>query len=55
MDVGELQRQFATAKFLSFDEANGLVRVHVAASHATATIYLQGAHLTAFQPAGRLG
>jgi len=32
MDVGELQRQFATAKFLSFDEANGLVRVHVAAS-----------------------
>ena len=55
MDVKELQRHFATAKFLSFDEANGLVRVQVATSHATATIYLQGAHLTAFQPAGEAG
>ena len=53
MDVGELQRQFASAKFLSFDEVNGLVRVHVATSHATATIYLQGAHLTSFRPAGQ--
>ncbi len=53
MDVGELQRQFASAKFLSFDEVNGLVRVHVETSHATATIYLQGAHLTSFRPAGQ--
>jgi glucose-6-phosphate 1-epimerase len=37
---------------LSFDEHNGLPRVHVTTPQASATIYLQGAHLTAWQPAG---
>ena len=37
---------------LSFDEHNGLTRALVATPEATATVYLHGAHLTAWQPAG---
>ena len=38
--------------FLTFDEMNGLVRAQVRTREAEATVYLQGAHLTAWQPAG---
>ena len=51
-DLQGLRRQFAAEKFLSFDQVNGLVRVHVQTAAATATVFLQGAHLTAWQPAG---
>lgn len=52
--LASLQQRFATsARFLSFDEANGLVRAHLDTPDATATIYLQGAHLTEWQPAGQ--
>jgi len=51
MDAAALRQQFKVPG-VSFDEANGLTRVQVATKAATATIYLQGAHLTAWQPAG---
>jgi glucose-6-phosphate 1-epimerase len=50
-DLRSLQRRFASTNFLTFDQPAGLVRAHVTTHHATATIYLQGAHLTAWQPA----
>jgi glucose-6-phosphate 1-epimerase len=37
---------------VTFDESNGLTRAQVATKAATATVYIQGAHLTAWQPAG---
>jgi glucose-6-phosphate 1-epimerase len=51
MDAAALRQQF-TVPGVTFDEANGMTRVYVATAAATATIYLQGAHLTAWQPAG---
>jgi glucose-6-phosphate 1-epimerase len=51
MDLASLKSKFAAADFLTFDEQNGLIRAHVKTPRATATIYLQGAHLTAWQPA----
>jgi glucose-6-phosphate 1-epimerase len=53
MDIASLQHQFASSRFLTFDENNGLVRISVKTPQATATIYQQGAHLTAFQPTGQ--
>src|ERR1700722_4423553 len=51
MDAAALRQQFKVHG-VTFDEANELTRVQVATKAATATIYLQGAHLTAWQPAG---
>jgi glucose-6-phosphate 1-epimerase len=52
MDVDELQSTFAMPGVLAFDTtASGLVRAHVTAPSAEATIYLQGAHLTHWKPA----
>ena len=51
MDPASLQRRFAVAG-LTFDEADGLTRIRVDTPQAKATLYLQGAHLTAWQPAG---
>lgn len=47
-----LRQRFASAGFLSFDSLSGLTRIHVTTPACTATIFLQGAHLAAFQPAG---
>src|SRR5947209_16825501 len=47
-----LRSRFKGQSFLTFDQVNGLVRVNVAMPTATAQIYLQGAHLTAWQPRG---
>jgi glucose-6-phosphate 1-epimerase len=52
-NLASLQRRFAAINFLTFDQQGELVRAHVATRHATATIYLQGAHLTAWQPASQ--
>ncbi|HZL25151.1 MAG TPA: D-hexose-6-phosphate mutarotase [Acidobacteriaceae bacterium] len=52
-DLASLQRRFASTGFLTFDRQGALVRAHIATAHATATIYLQGAHLTAWQPASQ--
>jgi len=52
MDIASLRQQFTGVDFLTFDERNGLVRAQVRTREAEATVYLQGAHLTAWQPAG---
>jgi len=52
MDIASLQKQFAGADFLTFEEINGIVRMQVKTPQASATVYLQGAHLTSYVPAG---
>jgi len=51
MDAMTLRQQFKVPG-VTFDEVSGLTRVQVATKAATATVYIQGAHLTAWQPAG---
>src|SRR6201747_2142365 len=48
-DLASLQRRFAATNFLTFEQQGSLIRAHVTTAHATATIFLQGAHLTAWQ------
>jgi glucose-6-phosphate 1-epimerase len=53
MDVAELHDRFAIPGVLGFDRtASGLLFAQVTAPAAEATIYLQGAHLTHWKPAG---
>lgn len=52
-DLQSLRRQFADARFLSFDDVNGLIRLHVKTPACTATAFLQGAHLAEWQPTGQ--
>ena len=52
MDLKGLRQKFAANHDVSFTDENGLVRVHVKTAQATAIIFLQGAHLTAWQPTG---
>jgi len=53
MDVGELTGQFAVDGVLRFERtASGLIFARVTAPAAQATVYLHGAHLTDWQPAG---
>jgi glucose-6-phosphate 1-epimerase len=53
MDVAELHDRFAIPGVLGFDKtASGLLFAQVTAPAAEATIYLQGAHLTHWKPAG---
>lgn len=52
MDLKALQQKFGANHDVSFSNENGLVRVHVKTAKATAMIFLQGAHLAAWQPAG---
>ena len=47
-----LRRRFADKPFLQFDTTGGLTRVGVQTPACTASILLQGAHLTGWQPAG---
>jgi glucose-6-phosphate 1-epimerase len=54
MDVAELQNKFAMPGVLDFEKtASGMVVAHIKAPHAKATVYLQGAHLTDWQPTGQ--
>lgn len=54
MDVTELQDRFAIPGALAFEKtAGGLVVARVTAPSAEATIYLQGAHVTHWKPAGQ--
>jgi glucose-6-phosphate 1-epimerase len=53
MDIKQLTDHFAIPGVLSFDEHHGLIRANITAPAASATIYLQGAHLTHWQPAGQ--
>ncbi|MDW5265576.1 MULTISPECIES: D-hexose-6-phosphate mutarotase [Acidobacteriaceae] len=53
MELVELNEHFAIPGVLGFHQIpGGLIYADVTTPHATATIYLQGAHLTAWQPAG---
>ncbi|MBV8880739.1 MAG: D-hexose-6-phosphate mutarotase [Planctomycetaceae bacterium] len=53
MSTSELQRRFGVPGVVKIDEGRGsLPRVSVTSDLATAEIYFQGAHLTAFQPRG---
>jgi glucose-6-phosphate 1-epimerase len=52
MDILSLQQNFGLPGILNFEEHNGLVRAEIRTPQAEATIYLQGAHLTAWTPAG---
>ncbi len=53
MDLTELKDHFAIPGVLSFDQHNGLTRANITTPAAKATVYLQGAHLTAWQPTGQ--
>jgi len=54
MDLAELQAQFGVPGVLGFEEtASGLVFARVAAPAASGTVYVQGAHLTDWQPTGQ--
>jgi glucose-6-phosphate 1-epimerase len=55
MDLSTLRQRFALPDVLSFDDENGLTRLHIHTHQATATLYLQGAHLTAWTPSGYRG
>ena len=52
MNAFTLNRHFAIPEILRFEEADGLVRAEITTAAATATVYLQGAHVTHWQPAG---
>lgn len=50
--IDSLRQRFSRFNFLTFEDHNNLVLLHLHTPNADATIYLQGAHLTAWQPAG---
>lgn len=53
MELAQLNEHFAIPGVLAFHQIpSGLIYADVTTPHAKATIYLQGAHLTAWQPAG---
>jgi len=53
MDINQLNEHFGLPGVLAFHAtASGLIYADITTPHATATVYLQGAHLTAWQPAG---
>ncbi|QHN05179.1 D-hexose-6-phosphate mutarotase [Granulicella sp. WH15] len=52
MDIKKLNEEFGLDGVLAFEEHEGMVRAQVTSSSATATIYLHGAHVTHWQPAG---
>jgi glucose-6-phosphate 1-epimerase len=53
MEIAQLNEHFAIPGVLAFHQLpSGLIHASVTTPHATATVYLQGAHLTAWQPAG---
>ena len=53
MDLTTLNEQFAIPGVLRFEESNGLTRAEITTSETSATVYLQGAHITHWQPAGQ--
>lgn len=53
MDLATLNHHFAIPEILRFEEAHGLIRAEITTREANATVYLQGAHLTHWQPTGQ--
>lgn len=54
MDLAQLNDHFGIPNVLHFDDHNGLIRANITTPAASATVYLQGAHLALWQPAGQL-
>lgn len=52
MNIAALQTRFGIPGVLTFEEHGGLTRLQMTTPEAAATLYLQGAHLTHWQPAG---
>lgn len=53
MDAQTLNEHFGLPGILAFTETDsGLIRAHISAPACSAELYLHGAHLTAWQPAG---
>src|SRR5271170_595458 len=53
MDINQLNEHFGLPGVLAFyATASGLIHADITTPHASATVYLQGAHLTAWQPTG---
>ncbi len=53
-DINQLKEHFGIPGVLEFHAtASGLVYASATTPHATATVYIQGAHLTAWQPKGQ--
>ena len=52
MDIADLNETFGLPGLLTFEEHEGLARAVISSPAATATVYLQGAHLAEWQPAG---
>jgi glucose-6-phosphate 1-epimerase len=51
LDLNQLNEQFGLPGVLAFHAtASGLIHADITTPHATATVYLQGAHLAAWQP-----
>lgn len=54
MDLAQLNEHFGLPGVLAFDAtASGLIKAEITTPQAKATVYLQGAHLTAWEPAGQ--
>ena len=54
MDLTQLNEHFSLPGVLAFHAtASGLIYAGITAPHASATVYLQGAHLAAWQPKGQ--
>jgi glucose-6-phosphate 1-epimerase len=53
MDLMELNDNFGIPGVLSFDEHDGLVRANINTPAAKAAVYMQGAHIAAWQPSGQ--
>ena len=52
MDLRELKQRFDMPGVLAIDEDRGLTRIRITSPAARATLYLQGAHVTEWQPTG---
>lgn len=50
--LDQLNASFAIPGILSFDEHSGLIRARITTPHCSGELYVQGAHVTAWQPAG---
>ena len=54
MDLAQLNEHFGLPGVLAFHAtASGLIHADITAPHATATVYLQGAHVAAWRPKGQ--
>ena len=51
--LGDLEQRFGAAGALRFEETGGLIRAAVGSPRAEGDVYLQGAHVARYRPAGQ--